>query len=146
MSVTTPAATGESGAARRSLALSGHRDMRRAGLGRTRTAQRQAVIDANWDAMARCAPDPAPEKAVHQFNAQVLKSDIVERFDLLRAQLVQQFRSRNLISLGIAGPTAENGATFGVAGLLAAMARRGDQRVIGLDLSLRGPALHKYFE
>ena len=133
-------------AGQRALALSGHREMRRAGMGRARSAQRESVIEANWDALTRCTPDPSVDKAVHQFNMLVRRSDVIARFDMLRAQLVQQFRSRNLISLGIAGPMPGNGASLAVAGLLASLARRGDQRVIGLDLSLRDAALHKYFE
>ncbi len=144
--ITTRAEREVTATGQRALALSGHREMRRAGRGHARSAQREAVIDANWDALSRCVPDPAPERAMHQFNAQVRKSDVVERFDMLRAQLVQRFRSRKLVSLGIAGPTSGNGATFASAGLLASLARRGDQRVIGLDLNLRHATLQKYFE
>lgn len=130
----------------RALALSGHLDHRRAGVGRVRSAQREAVIAARWDALPRCVPDSNPDKAMRQFNAQSRTSDVVSRFDLLRAQLVQTFRERKLVSLGIAGPTDRNGASFAVAGLLAAFARRGDQRVIGLDLNQRNATLHRYFE
>ena len=131
---------------RRALALSGHREMRRAGQGRARSAQRQAVIDANWEALARCQPEAATDKAMQQFNAMALKSDIVSRFDLLRTQLVQRFRNRDMVTLGITGPNSGTGASFAAAGLVAALARRGDLRVIGMDLNLRAPALHRYFE
>lgn len=136
-----PAVTGQ-----RALALSGHRDMRRAGTGAGRSVQRDAAIAAHWDALARCVPDPAPDKAMRQFNAQVRKSDVMARFDLLRAQLSQQFRDRKLVSLGIAGPSGADGASFAVAGLLAAFARRMEQRVIGLDLDQHNASLHRFFE
>ena len=131
---------------RRVLALSGHREMRRAGQGRARSAQRQAVIDANWEALARCQPDPASDPAIRQFNAMALESGIVSRFDLLRTQLVQRFRNRDMVTLGITGPKTGTGSSFAAAGLVAALARRGDLRVIAMDLNLRAPALHRYFE
>ncbi len=142
---TTPA-RGAAATGQRALALSGHRDMRRAGPNRARSRQQQAMIDANWDALGPCNPDPAPDKLVHQFNVEGRKSPVVARFDLLRAQLVQQFRTHQLISLGITAPLRGTGTTFATTGLLAALTRRGEHRVIGLDMNLRDPALHSYFE
>lgn len=131
---------------RRSLALSGHRDMRRAGQGKARNVQRQAMVDANWADLDRCVSEPTADKRSRQFNVMARNADVISRFDILRTQLVQSFRSRGLTSLGISAPADGVGTSFAAAGLIASLARRGDLRVIGLDLNLRAPALHRYFE
>ena len=151
MSLTKPGMTGDGPSdgtvqQRRSLALSGHRDMRRAGQGKTRTAQRQAAIDSNWSALTPCQPATSSDKATRQFNALARSTDVISRFDILRTQLVQSYRTRSLTSLGISAPGTGAGASFAAAGLIASLARRGDVRVIGLDLNLKAPALHRYFE
>jgi len=146
MSLAPPAPAGEGALVRRSLALSGHRELRRAGQTRGRSAQRQSVIDANWEALPRCMPDHGHDRKARQLNALARNVDVISRFDLLRTQLVQSFRQRNLVSLGISAPVAGAGASFAAAGLISALARRGDLRVLGLDLNLHAPALQRYFE
>ncbi len=131
---------------RRSLALSGHRDMRRAGQGKTRNAQRQAAVDSNWSALSPCKPATSTDKATRQFNALARSADVISRFDILRTQLVQSYRTRSLTSLGVSAPGTGAGVSFAAAGLIASLARRGDIRVVGLDLNLKTPALHSYFE
>lgn len=146
MSLAPPAPAGEGALVRRSLALSGHRELRRAGQTRGRSSQRQSIIDANWQALPRGVPDQDHDRKTRQLNALAHESDVISRFDLLRTQLVQSFRQRNLVTLGVSAPVAGAGASFASAGLISALARRGDLRVIGLDLNLRAPALHRYFE
>lgn len=136
----------DGGLPRRSLALSGHRDMRRAGQGKARNVQRQAMVDTNWSELGACASAPSSDKKSRQFNVLARDADVISRFDILRTQLVQSFRSRGLTSLGISAPADGVGTSFAAAGLIASLARRGDLRVIGLDLNLRAPALHRYFE
>jgi protein-tyrosine kinase len=146
MSHAPPAPAGEAALARRSLALSGHRELRRAGQTRGRSAQRQSVIEANWQALPRGVPDQDHDRETRQFNALAHDRDVMSRFDLLRTQLVQNFRQRNLITLGISAPAAGAGASFVAAGLISALARRGGLRGIGLDLNPAAPALQRYFE
>lgn len=146
MSLAEPGAAAEALSPRRSLALSGHREMRRSGQGKVRSVQRQAQVEANWAGLPRCAPEPTPDKGMRQFNTLARNSDVISRFDILRTQLVQSFRNRGFTSLGISAPAPGVGATFAAAGLIASLARRGDLRVIGLDLNLRAPALHRFFE
>jgi len=151
MSLTDPGAKAERSAddisqPRRSLALSGHRDMRRAGQGKARSVQRQAMVDANWVELDHCVSEPNSDKKSRRFNELARNAGVISRFDILRTQLVQNFRSRGLTSLGISAPAEGVGTSFVAAGLIASLARRGDLRVIGLDLNLRAPALHRYFE
>lgn len=146
MSPAPTPATGEGTGARRSLALSGHRELRQAGQTRGRSVQRQSAVDANWQALPRCVADAGHDRKTRQLNALARNADVISRFDLLRTQLFQTFRQRNLVSLGISAPVAGAGTSFAAAGLISALARRGDLRVIGLDLNLRAPALHRYFE
>ncbi len=137
---------GAPNAPRNSLALSGHRDMRRSGQDRAAIAHRRSNIDDNWTALSDHSRDPDPEVQIRQFNLMARSTDIIARFDVLRTQLVQTFRNRKLVSLGVSAPRAGAGTSFVTAGLLASMARRADLRVIGLDLNLRRPGLHRYFE
>lgn len=146
MSLAPPAPAGEAPVGRKSLALSGHRELRQAGQTRGRSVRRQSAIAENWQALPRCVADSQHDRKTRQLNALARNADVISRFDLLRTQLFQTFRQRNLVSLGISAPVAGAGASFASAGLISALARRGDLRVIGLDLNLRAPALHRYFE
>lgn len=139
-------ARGEVAPQRHALALSGHREMRKAGQSRRLSAQREAQIHANWAQLRPCTPAPVKDKLMSQFNLAARDVNVVSRFDLLRTQLATTFRKRDLVTLGITAPIAGAGTSFVTAGLIAAMARRAKLRVVGLDLNLAGPALHRYFE
>ncbi len=131
-------------AAPRALALSGHRGARRAGVAQRRGQRRTAEVLARWQALDRCSAPSETDKAQADFNALARRPDVTSRFDVLRTQLVQAFRSRGLVSLGISAPRRGAGASFVVAGLLSSLARRGDLHVMALDLNLSAPALHRY--
>ncbi len=143
---TEPTEDARSIAPRKMLALSGHRELRQSEQSRVNVIHRRASIDDNWNALSDYAPDFSPDAHVRQFNLMARDAEITARFDVLRTQLVQSFRSRNLTSLGISAPRAGSGTSFVTAALIASLARRGDLRVIGLDLNLRAPGLHQFFE
>ncbi len=142
----TPNVPAQSAGGRRALALSGHREIRKTGQLNPRSPQREARVAAHWAALESCISAPGTDKAQTEFNLLARQSEITSRFDILRTQLLQAFRSRNLVSLGITGARSGAGASFVTAGLLASLARRGDVRVIALDLNLAAPALHRYFD
>ncbi len=131
---------------RRGLAVSGGRDARRGTTGRALSPRNQAIIDAHWAGLDPLERDPKPESRVRQFNEIARSPELASLFDVLRAQLVQTFQKRNLRTLGITSPRAGAGASYTTAGLLASFARRKDARVVGLDLNLRNPSLHRFFE
>lgn len=128
------------------LALSGHRDMRLSGRPKAPSAQRIAKIAHNWSLMDAARKDPQPKSRLRQFNALARDQHVIRQFDILRTQILQAFRTRNHTVLGICAPQSGSGASFTSAGLLASLARRGDVSVVGLDLNLRAPRLHSYFE
>ena len=142
----TPGVPLQPNGARRALALSGHRDIRKTGQLNPRSPQRETRIAAQWAKLEKCISAPGKDKAQTEFNLMARQSEITSRFDILRTQLLQAFRSRGLVSLGITGVTTGAGASFVTAGLLASLARRGDVRVIALDLNLAAPALHRFFD
>ncbi|MCC5962962.1 MAG: hypothetical protein JJU09_07530 [Rhodobacteraceae bacterium] len=131
-------------AAPRALALSGHRGARRVGVVPRREQRRTAEVLARWQALDSCSAPSETDRAQEEFNALARRPDITSRFDVLRTQLVQAFRSRGLVSLGISAPRRGNGASFVMAGLLSSLARRDDLHVVALDLNLSAPALHRY--
>lgn len=134
------------GPASRGLALSGHRDMRRDAGGRALSPQRLTQIEARWDSLAEFKRDPSPDPRMTRFNQQASAPEIAALFDVLRTQLVQTFAERRLRTLAITGPARGTGTSFVTAGLLASFSRRNEQRVLGLDLNLEAPALHRFFE
>ena len=136
----------QSGALRRGLAVSGARDVRRVINGRTVSVRNMAMIDAAWGNLASINRDPKPDTQMRQFNELARKAENASRFDVLRAQLLQAFQKRNFKVLGLTSPHAGCGVSFTTAGLLASFARRKEARVVGLDLNLTRPSLHKYFE
>lgn len=129
----------------RSLALSGHRDLRRDGA-RALSPQRLAQVEAEWDRLKPFTRDPSPDPAITQFNKQARATDVVALFDVLRTQLSQTFAERRLRTLAITAPQNGCGTSFVTAGLLASFARRNEQRVLALDLNIGAPALHRFFE
>lgn len=131
---------------RRNLAVSGGRDVRRVVTGRGLTARNVALIDAAWANLDPLVRDPKPDARLKQFNALARDPKVGSLFDVLRAQLVQTFQKRNLRCLGVTSPVAGAGASYTTAGLLASFARRKDARVVGLDLNLANPSLHRFFE
>jgi Mrp family chromosome partitioning ATPase len=128
------------------MALSGHRDMRRDGAARALSPQRLAQVQAQWDNLPSFRRDPAPDAKISQFNKQARAPEIVAMFDVLRTQLAQTFATRRVRTLAITAPTGGCGTSFVTAGLLASFARRNEQRVMGLDLNVGSPALHRFFE
>ncbi|NBB96591.1 MAG: hypothetical protein GVY34_00210 [Alphaproteobacteria bacterium] len=137
---------GPNAAINRNLALSGRRDMRREGAARALSPQRLAQVEAQWDSLNAFTRDPAPDTRITQFNRQARAPEIVSMFDVLRTQLAQTFAERRLRTLAITAPNSGCGTSFVTAGLLASFARRNEQRVLGLDLNIAAPALHRYFE
>lgn len=131
---------------RRNLAVSGAREVRKVVTGRGLTARNQALIDAAWSNLDPLVRDPKPDARLRQFNTLARDPKIGSLFDVLRAQLVQAFQKRSLRSLGVTSARAGAGASYTTAGLLASFARRKDARVVGLDLNLSNPSLHRYFE
>ncbi len=131
---------------RRSLAISGGREARRLVNGRALSVRNLALIEAAWADLDPLQRDPKPDAKVKQFNVLARDPNVGRLFDVLRAQLVQAFQKRNLRCLGITSPVAGAGASYTTAGLLASFARRKDARVVGLDLNLANPSLHRYFE
>ncbi|MCL1627853.1 hypothetical protein M3N55_03850 [Roseibaca sp. V10] len=129
----------------RSLALSGHRELRRDGA-RGLSPQRLAQVEAEWDSLQSFTRDPAPNSAMTQFNKQARSPEIAGLFDVLRTQLSQTFADRRLRTLAITAPHNGCGTSFVTAGLLASFARRNEQRVLALDLNVGAPALHRFFE
>lgn len=132
--------------AARNLALSGHRDMRRDGAARALSPQRKAQVEAQWDSLQAFKRDPSPDSKITQFNKQARAPDVVALFDVLRTQLTQTFAERRVRTLAITAPASGCGTSFVTAGLLASFARRNEQRVLGLDLNVTAPALHRFFE
>ena len=133
-------------ALRRNLAVSGGRDVRRVVNGRGLSVRNMALIEAAWANLDPLARDPKPDSRSKQFNALARDPQVGSLFDVLRAQLVQAFQKRNLRCLGVTSAVAGAGASYTTAGLLASFARRKDARVVGLDLNLSNPSLHRYFE
>lgn len=131
---------------RRNLAVSGGRDVRRVVTSRALSARNLALIDAAWANLDPLVRDPKPDARFKQFNALARDPKVGSLFDVLRAQLVQTFQKRNLRCLGVTSPVAGAGASYTTAGLLASIARRKDARVVGLDLNLANPSLHRFFE
>ena len=131
---------------RRSLAVSGGRETRRLVNGRALSVRNAALIEAAWDNLDPLRADPKPDPRTRQFNALARNPQVASLFDVLRAQLVQAFQKRNMRTLGVTSPLGGAGASYTTAGLLASFARRKDARVIGLDLNIANPALHRYFE
>lgn len=132
--------------ATRSMALSGHRDMRREGAARALSPQRLAQVEAQWDSLPGFRRNPKPDATISQFNKQARAPEIIAMFDVLRTQLAQTFAERRVRTLAITAPLGGCGTSFVTAGLLASFARRNEQRVLALDLNLAAPALHRYFE
>lgn len=128
------------------LALSGHREMRLSGRPKTPTAQRLAQIAQNWTLIDPAQSSQNADIKQKQFNTLSCDPKVTQQFDILRTQLLQAFRSRGFCSLGITAPHHGAGASFATAGLLASLARRGDLSVVALDLNLRAPRLHAYFD
>lgn len=131
---------------RRNLAVSGGRDVRRVVSGRGLSVRNLALIEAAWANLDPLVRDPKPDARLKQFNALARDPKVGSLFDVLRAQLVQAFQKRNLRVLGVTSPVAGAGASYTTAGLLASFARRKDARVVGLDLNLSNPSLHRFFE
>lgn len=131
---------------RRNLAVSGGRDVRSVVSGRALSVRNLALIDAAWANLDPLVRDQKPDQKVKQFNVLARDPNVGRLFDVLRAQLVQAFQKRNLRCLGVTSPVAGAGASYTTAGLLASFARRKDARVVGLDLNLSNPSLHRFFE
>jgi len=131
---------------RRNLAVSGGRDVRRIVNGHALNVRNLALIEAAWADLDPLARDPKPDPKMKQFNTLARDPNVGLMFDVLRAQLVQAFQKRSLRCLGVTSPFAGAGASYTTAGLLASFARRKDARVVGLDLNLSNPSLHRYFE
>lgn len=131
---------------RHSLAVSGGREARRVVNGRALSVRNTALIDAAWAGLDPLQRDPKPDSKTKQFNMLARDPKIGSLFDVLRAQLVQAFQKRNLRCLGITSPVSGAGASYTTAGLLASFARRKTARVVGLDLNLSNPSLHRFFE
>lgn len=142
----TKRAAGASAPAARSLAISGHRDMRRDGSARALSPQRRAQVEEQWLSLNSFQKATRPNPGIRQFNAQARAPDIVALFDVLRTQLAQTFSTRSSRTLAITSPKGGCGTSFVTAGLLASFARRNEQRVLGLDLNVATPALHTFFE
>lgn len=67
------------------------------------------------------------------------------RFQLLRAKILQQMRRRNWSTLGITAPAQGAGKSLVAANLAISMAQEGNQSVLLVDMDLRRPGLHEYF-
>lgn len=67
------------------------------------------------------------------------------RFQLLRAKVLQQMRRRNWTTLGITSPSAGAGKTLVAINLAISMAQEGNQSVLLVDMDLRTPGLFRYF-
>lgn len=67
------------------------------------------------------------------------------RFQLLRAKVLQQMRRRNWSTLGITAPASGAGKTLVAANLAISMAQEGNQSVLLVDMDLRRPGVHNYF-
>ncbi|MGY6548151.1 MAG: hypothetical protein ACXIU7_03980 [Roseinatronobacter sp.] len=131
---------------RGALALSGHRDTRDNTRARGPSGPDLSHIEGRWNALEPCRPDPEFPRKTSAFTKLARRTEVMSRFDLLRTQLVTRFRDRLPVSLGLSAPSRDVGVSFTVAGLVASFARRGDLRVIALDLNPVHPALHTYFE
>jgi protein-tyrosine kinase len=137
---------GTNGGARRSLAISGARDLRRTGSGRALNLRQLAAVEAAWGGLDVLAKATDVQKQDKQFNALARSPQVASLFDVLRAQLVTTFQRRNLRTLGVTSPVSGAGTSYTTAGLLASFARRNEGRVVGLDLNLSNPSMHKFFE
>ena len=140
------AVRGTSGGMRRSLAISGARDLRRGGSGRSLSVRQLAMVEAAWDSLDALTRATQVDKHDKQFNALARSPQVASLFDVLRAQLVTTFQRRNLRTLGITSPVSGGGTSYTTAGLLASFARRREGRFVGLDLNLSNPSLHRFFE
>jgi protein-tyrosine kinase len=134
------------GGMRRSLAISGARDLRRTGTGRALNLRQLALVQAAWENLDVLTRATSVSKQDKQFNALARSPQIASLFDVLRAQLLTTFQRRNLRTLGVTSPVSGTGTSYTTAGLLASFARRSEGRVVGLDLNLANPAMHKFFE
>lgn len=67
------------------------------------------------------------------------------RFQLLRAKVLQQMRRRNWTTLGITSPSAGAGKTLVAINLAISMAQEGNQSVLLVDMDLRNPGLFRFF-
>jgi len=66
-------------------------------------------------------------------------------FKLLRTQVLQKMRENNWSSLAVTGPVAGVGKSLVATNLAISMSHEVNQTVLLVDLDLRRPSIHKYF-
>ncbi len=68
------------------------------------------------------------------------------RFQMLRAKILKIMRKKGWNTLGISAPTAGSGKSLTSANLACSIAMEGNQSVLLVDMDLRKPSVHKYFD
>ena len=67
-------------------------------------------------------------------------------FRMLRTQVLQTMRENNWTSIAVTGPTSGVGKSLVSANLAISISREVNQTVLLVDVDLRRPAIHKYFD
>ena len=68
------------------------------------------------------------------------------RFQVLRTKVLQQMRKKKWNALAVSAPTPGAGKSLIAANLAACIAQEGNQSVLLVDMDLRKPSIHKYFD
>ncbi len=99
---------------------------------------------AAWDALSVITPSPrwlARNRIVAAEGGREATS-----FDLLRTRTLQQMQSNGWKRLAITSPMPDSGKTTTACNLAMGLGRQRDLRSILLDLDLRDPSVHEFFE
>ena len=67
-------------------------------------------------------------------------------FGMLRTQVLQAMRENDWISIGVTGPSSGIGKTLVATNLAISISREVNQTVLLVDVDLRRPSVHKYFD
>jgi capsular exopolysaccharide synthesis family protein len=73
-------------------------------------------------------------------------SNVSESYKVLRTQVLQRMRVNKWTTLAVASPTAGEGKTVTAINLAISLSREVNQTVLLVDLDLRDPSIHKYFD
>ncbi len=90
---------------------------------------------------------PLPSETQHQRPSPESPEGIAaRRFDLLKTQILRKLKELNSNLLVVTSPTKHNGKTNTSVHLATNIARSQNQTVLLVDLDLRRPSIHKYFD
>lgn len=109
----------------------------------SRPEEQEDARTARWQALPSLDVDPRKLKARRVVTREA--SAAAAPFDILRTKVLMQMRQNGWKRLAITSPMPKSGKTTTACNLILGLARQNDIKAILMDLDLRDPSVHSFF-